>query len=172
MFDNVKSNDLEIVSSIYDRIIEGLNNSVDIDQSVLLENIIKKSQILTEKVSSLLGSKSQTNILIKSDDHNQKIDMHDPPKISFKSFHIGDIALFFPANAGKDIYIAFHSGCPHRYLSISTLQTFRQNKLKNIDAYVLGKIIFMEKFVANINENPYNLSIGTEYHIIDVESVN
>lgn len=48
------------------------------------------------------------------------------PKISFRKFSVGDIALFCPVNSGKDVYIAFNLACPFRYLSPASLNSFRE----------------------------------------------
>lgn len=103
----------------------------------------------------------------------------DVPKISFKSFAVGDVALFCPTRAGSDTYVAFNSACPCRYLSSESLSSFRErgrsNATRNIDVYVLGRIVFIQSLVASNSNppvtNPFNLSPGTEFHLIDVEAL-
>lgn len=54
--------------------------------------------------------------------------MQDSYKISFRSFNVNDVALFLPTSApGSDtqrVYLAFHLGCPHRFLSEESISSF------------------------------------------------
>ena len=94
-----------------------------------------------------------------------------PPddKISHSSFSVGDVGLFMPtgrgAPGGKRTYLAFHSDCPHRYLSTD-----------NIDGapdYVLGRIVYQEEMTASgragTDSNPYGLHAGTAFWVLTVE---
>lgn len=55
-------------------------------------------------------------------------DVSDSFKISFRSFSVNDLALFLPTSApGSDaqrVYLAFHLGCPHRFLSEESISSF------------------------------------------------
>jgi hypothetical protein len=55
-------------------------------------------------------------------------DVQDSFKISFRSFTVNDLALFLPTSApGSDsqrVYLAFHLGCPHRFLSAESISSF------------------------------------------------
>lgn len=55
-------------------------------------------------------------------------DLSDSFKISFRSFSVNDLALFLPTSApGSDVqrvYLAFHLGCPHRFLSEESISSF------------------------------------------------
>ena len=122
----------------------------------------------------------------KGDDVNSSISsllpsLRDYPKISFRSFDIGDVALFCPVNQGKDVYVAFNLACPLRYLSPDSLRTFREEVKdgkkvhRNIDVYILGRIVFIEARTAADDDkptsNPFNLPEGTVYYLIDAAAI-
>lgn len=58
-------------------------------------------------------------------------DVNDTFKISFRVFDVNDLALFLPTSApGSDaqrVYLAFHLGCPHRFLSEESISSFSIN---------------------------------------------
>jgi hypothetical protein len=67
---------------------------------------------------------------------------------------------------GKRIYLAFHSGCPHRYLS--------PDCINGTPDFVLGRIVFQEEFVAgalDTDTNPFGLQAGTKYWILTAETL-
>ena len=91
-------------------------------------------------------------------------------KISHRSFDIGDVGLFMLASRGsKDgkprTYLAFHTNCPHRYLSKDCV-TGEPN-------FVVGRIVGQKELVAagevGTNSNPYGLPAGTKFWIVTVE---
>merc|ERR1712157_228789 len=88
-------------------------------------------------------------------------------KISHSSFEIGDVGLFMPTgrgSGGKRTYLAFHTSCPHRYLST--------DNIKGGPDFVLGRIIYQEELVAGqigTAANPYGLHVGTKFWILTVE---
>ncbi|KAL7445428.1 hypothetical protein ACHAXM_009826 [Skeletonema potamos] len=90
-------------------------------------------------------------------------------KISHTSFEVGDIGLFMPTGrgrGGKRIYLAFHSSCPHRYLSPDCID--------GSPDFVLGRIVYQEEFVAgalNTTRNPFGLHVGTKFWVLTVEVV-
>lgn len=90
-------------------------------------------------------------------------------KISHTSFEVGDVCLFMPTGrgrGGKRIYLAFHSNCPHRYLSPECID--------GSPDFVLGRIIYQEEFVAgdlNTTRNPFGLHVGTKFWVLAVEVV-
>eukprot|EP00742_Colponemidia_sp_Colp-10_P003782 GILJ01004026.1.p1 GENE.GILJ01004026.1~~GILJ01004026.1.p1 ORF type:complete len:920 (+),score=179.97 GILJ01004026.1:118-2877(+) len=90
-------------------------------------------------------------------------------KISCTRFEVDDIALFFPTPRGD--YLAFNRGCPHRYLSAESVQTFLQQHEFSRD-YILGQIVEMESFRAaeEPGRNPFNLVVGTEFYVLTVTS--
>jgi len=84
-------------------------------------------------------------------------------KISHSSFSIGDVALFMPTgreSGGKRTYLAFHTSCPHRYLSTDNIEG-------NPD-FVLGRIVYQEVLLAE-DANAFGLQKGTRYHLLTVE---
>jgi hypothetical protein len=88
-------------------------------------------------------------------------------KISHSSFEIGDVGLFMPTGRGsgnKRIYLAFHTNCPHRYLST--------DNIKGNPDFVLGRIVYQEELVAGelgTDANPYGLQNGTKFWVLTVE---
>ncbi|KAL7579323.1 hypothetical protein ACA910_014001 [Epithemia clementina (nom. ined.)] len=91
-------------------------------------------------------------------------------KISHRSFHIGDVGLFMLASrGGKDgkprTYLAFHTNCPHRYLS--------KNCVTGEPNFVVGRIVLQEEMVAagevGTDANPYGLPTGTKFWVVTVE---
>lgn len=90
-------------------------------------------------------------------------------KISHTSFQVGDVGLFMPtgrSREGKRIYLAFHSGCPHRYLS--------PDCINGTPDFVLGRIVFQEEFVAgavDTDANPFSLQLGTKYWVLTAETL-
>eukprot|EP00743_Colponemidia_sp_Colp-15_P006967 GILK01007518.1.p1 GENE.GILK01007518.1~~GILK01007518.1.p1 ORF type:complete len:923 (-),score=202.67 GILK01007518.1:113-2881(-) len=90
-------------------------------------------------------------------------------KISCTRFEVDDIALFFPTPRGD--YLAFNRGCPHRYLSAESVQTFLQQHEFSRD-YILGQIVEMNSFRASEEpgRNPFNLVVGTEFYVLTVTS--
>lgn len=87
-------------------------------------------------------------------------------KISHSSFEIGDVGLFMPTGraAGKPLYLAFHTGCPNRFLSTDCV--------KGTPDFVLGRIVYQEQLVAGemgTDSNPYGLHVGTTFYILTVE---
>jgi hypothetical protein len=88
-------------------------------------------------------------------------------KISHSSFDVGDVGLFMPTGrgtGGKRMYLAFHTNCPHRYLSTDCI--------KGSPDFVLGRIVYQEELVAGdvgTDANPYGLHVGTTFWVLTVE---
>ncbi|KAI2490124.1 Autophagy-related protein 11 [Fragilaria crotonensis] len=88
-------------------------------------------------------------------------------KISHTSFSVGDFALFMPTgrgSGGKRTYLAFHTGCPHYYLST--------DNINGSPDFVLGRIVFQEPLIAGdlgTDANPYGLHVGTKFFVNTVE---
>ena len=83
---------------------------------------------------------------------------------------MNDLALFLPTAApGMDgrVYLAFHLGCPHRYLSEESISSFQEGETRYRD-YILGKIVFIDEHVADDEFNPYNLNFGTTFYVLTV----
>lgn len=91
-------------------------------------------------------------------------------KIAFRRFDVNDLALFLPTAApGTDgrVYLAFHLGCPHRYLSEESISSFQEGETRYRD-YILGKIVYIDEHVADEEFNPFNLSFGTTFYVLTV----
>ncbi|KAL7555235.1 hypothetical protein ACHAWF_018890, partial [Thalassiosira exigua] len=102
-----------------------------------------------------------------------------PPsdKISHSSFEVGDVGLFMPTGlrsgtgsggggGGKRAYLAFHTGCPHRYL--------HPDCVRGNPDFVLGRILMAEEHVAgapHTEANPYGLVTGTRFWLLTVEAL-
>jgi hypothetical protein len=127
-----------------------------------LDNAKKELEILRSKLDQANAALAQTKIDM---DSNRECD-----KISHSSFKVGDVALFMPTgrgSAGKRMYLAFHSNCPHRYLSMHNIEG-------NPD-YVLGRITKQELVVAGAvgtDSNPHNLLVGTKFWVLTVDVLN
>ena len=99
----------------------------------------------------------------------KKQDPRESDKISHSSFEVGDIGLFMltgRGTAGKRTYLAFHTNCPHRYLSTDCI--------KGTPDCVLGRIIYQEELVAGekgTDANPYGLRVGTKFWVLTVEVI-
>ncbi len=99
----------------------------------------------------------------------KKQDPKESDKISHSSFDVGDIGLFMLTGrgpAGKRTYLAFHTNCPHRYLSTDCI--------KGTPDCVLGRIIYQEELVAGekgTDANPYGLRVGTKFWVLTVEVI-
>jgi hypothetical protein len=91
-------------------------------------------------------------------------------KISHRSFKVHDVALFMPTGretAGRKTYLAFHSNCPHHYLST--------DNITGDPDFVLGRIVYQEALVAGevgTDANPYGLIVGTKFFVNTVELLN
>lgn len=108
-------------------------------------------------------AKAAQEALIEAKKENPK----ESDKISHSSFEIGDVGLFMPTgrgSGGKRTYLAFHTNCPHRYLST--------DNIKGNPDFVLGRIVYQEDLVAGemgTAANPYGLHVGTKFWVLTVE---
>jgi hypothetical protein len=93
-------------------------------------------------------------------------------KISHSSFKVGDVGLFMPTGREKRFYLAFHSNCPHRYMSAESIPPVTSSRPEPPD-YILGRIVMKEHFFANgssgTDTNPYGLPQGTQFYVLTVE---
>jgi hypothetical protein len=98
------------------------------------------------------------------------VDRQNDDRISHSSFTVGDVGLFMPTgrgSGGKRTYLAFHTSCPHRYLST--------DNIPGSPDFVLGRIVFQEELVAGevgTDANPYGLHVGTKFWVLTVEVLN
>jgi len=120
-----------------------------------------------EEIRSKLEKEKAKNKLNAEKADATKSGAHVCDKISHSSFQVGDVGLFMPTgrgSGGKRTYLAFHTNCPHRYLSTDGIEG-------NPD-YVLGRIVYQEELVAGdigTDSNPYGLHPGTNFFVLTVE---
>ena len=93
------------------------------------------------------------------------------PKISFRRFDLGDVALFLPTGGdGRKAYLAFHHGCPHRYLAPASVEAIRAAHQRYPD-FILGRVTRSAAREASDADNPFRLPAGTVFHVLTVESL-
>lgn len=134
---------------------EWMSTVVPLDKQGRLTKLFKETLVMTRSVAKALQ-------------HQQK-----HPKITFKNFQVGDIALFVPHSVeNRQKWTAFHSNSPYRFLSDESLEPFLSNsKKKEQRAHILARIIFIETKITTEEYNPYELSVGTEFYICVAEAV-
>ena len=103
-------------------------------------------------------------------------------KLSFRSFHVDDLALFLPTSpSSRRTYLAFHLGCPHRYLSEESISPVLPSTSTDLSSsretgkyqdFIVGKIVFIDKHVACREHNPYHLPLDTVFFTLMVTSYN
>jgi hypothetical protein len=122
----------------------------------MMQNELNHTKSQLEQTSAALTATKQLKEIGKTCD-----------KISHSSFQVGDVGLFMPTgigSGGKRTYVAFHSNCPHRFLSTDSID--------GKPDYVLGQIVYQEELVAGpkgTDTNPHNLIAGTKFWILTVE---
>jgi len=128
----------------------------DILKIVALEQELERVKAEKKRVGDELAASKSSKAALDTGD-----------KISHSSFDIGDVGLFMPTGRGsgnKRIYLAFHTNCPHRYLST--------DNIKGNPDFVLGRIVYQEELVAGglgTDANPYGLHVGTKFWVLTVE---
>lgn len=68
----------------------------------------------------------------------------------------------------RRIYLAFHLGCPHHYLSDESLTSFCHEQETEHPDYVLGKIVYIDEQLATEMNNPYGLALNTTFYQLTV----
>lgn len=127
----------------------------------------KELELVKEKAR--LAEEELVKLSKKEDDEGKQQQQQQQlsDKISHSSFEIGDVGLFMPTgrgSGGKRTFLAFHTNCPHRYLSI--------DNIKGSPDFVLGRIVYQEELVAGemgTAANPYGLHVGTKFWVLTVE---
>lgn len=127
-----------------------------------------EAETLNKKIQALEQQLEETKIKLNEQDLSATTVLCD--KISHSSFKLQDVALFMPTGKmsdGRRTYLAFHSNCPHRYLSFDSIQ--------GTPDYVLGRIVYQKDGVAQgplgCETNPFGLHPGTTYWVLTVEIV-
>ena len=125
--------------------------SVSDDSEFLRKELEKANSLLNQAQDALEEKKRKDELTNKNSD-----------KISHSSFNIGDVALFMPTGRGGT-YLAFHTNCPHRYLS--------SDCIRGNPNFVLGRIVMQEQHVAGDTtvSNPHGLIVGTKFWLLTVE---
>lgn len=135
-----------------------VNHGVEAELS-LLRNQLRESKIRAHEAENeleLMKLKMGSNLLCD--------------KISHSSFNVGDVGLFMPTSvgsSGKRTYLAFHTNCPHRYLST--------DNVKDTPNFIIGRIVYQEELVAGelgTDANPYGIPYGTTFFVLTVEILN
>lgn len=129
-----------------------------------IEALRKELEVAKAKTAAAEDALAEAT-MVKAENKNPPKQQCD--KISHSSFEIGDVGLFMPTgrgSGGKRTYLAFHTSCPHRYLST--------DNIKGGPDFVLGRIIYQEELIAGqigTAANPYGLHVGTKFWILTVE---
>jgi hypothetical protein len=85
-------------------------------------------------------------------------------KIAFRSFQIGDLALFLPTRHPNS-YAAFHMDSPHYFLQVTSSH---ERYIKRRE-WLVGRILHIETKTADALSNPFDLPLSTEYHVVQVD---
>jgi len=135
------------------------------DQTSCLQAEIKKLRKELDEANSYIKQANESDNEIKKEQDEDKLS----DRISHSSFDVGDVGLFMPTgrgSGGKRIYLAFHTNCPHRYLSTDSI--------KGSPDYVMGRIIYQEEKNAGsvgADSNPFGLHTGTKFWVLTVEVI-
>lgn len=140
------------------KIQKGVSHGLDAELSSL-RNQLRESKIRAQEAATAL------EMLKLKTGNNASCD-----KISHSSFSVGDVGLFMPTSvgsSGKRTYLAFHTNCPHRYLST--------DNVKDTPNFIIGRIIYQEELIAGeqgTDANPYGIPYGTTFFVLTVEILN
>lgn len=98
-------------------------------------------------------------------------------RISFREFSAGDVALFFPMMPSptapapqRRLYVAFNERAPHHFLSEESTSAFRASG-GVYPSFIIGRIVEVATEVATQASNPYQLALGTTFHVLTVSAV-
>jgi hypothetical protein len=122
------------------------------------KNMEAELEKMAVKVALLL--KENRHYKVKNDQETMWKELANV-RISYRSFQVQDIALFYER---KGAYVAYNHGAPNRYLSPES-----QALLNSKQEFVLGKVIQIQRRFAEQENNPYSLPIGAEYFELTVE---
>eukprot|EP00052_Salpingoeca_macrocollata_P024750 m.222801 g.222801 ORF g.222801 m.222801 type:complete len:997 (+) comp22310_c1_seq3:553-3543(+) len=89
----------------------------------------------------------------------------DAPKLSFRSFQVGDLALFIPWK--KHYRSAYHRGAPYRIMSQASMHAL--NITDAVSKPIVARIVQIQVLQASESYNPYGLDLGTRFYELDVE---
>eukprot|EP01080_Neovahlkampfia_damariscottae_P005006 gene5006-8604_t len=128
----------------------------DLSNSIELENIIEKIREMNQK---RIEDGEILNEL-----KSQPFDV----KLSLKNFQKDCYCIFIQNSKGY--FEAINDSTPFYFLSDGTIRAMENVKKTNsISKYIIGKIYKIENKVASKDRNPYQLTEGTKYFVVDVE---
>jgi len=132
---------------------------------------------LKERIRLLKGEVEKRDINIQECGHElERLRADSLERIVFRDFRVDCVALFMPIltqrhagpQAGMDsrrMYLAFHIGCPHRFLSEETINSVKEANDGEYPDFILARIVEIEKETAG-HSNPFDLKAGTVYYIV------
>ncbi|CEG46170.1 hypothetical protein F443_07841 [Plasmopara halstedii] len=130
----------------------------------VIEKRVEELLTSAESEASELSKRRSDLSLVESE-----LDTKDSFKISFRSFSVNDLALFLPTSApgseAQRVYLAFHLGCPHRFLSEESISSFSHDGQRYPD-YVVGRIVLIDEQIATEVSNPFALHLGTTFYVL------
>ncbi|OWZ10279.1 ULK/ULK protein kinase [Phytophthora megakarya] len=146
------------------------NGSVGTTDSSSASDELPLSQVLTGRtVASDVEENGLHEVLSESPSVKTSHGPIEHQRISFRSFQISSLALFF-LKGGKLPYVAFNEGAPNYYLANESIQAaiLGVGGDRTPPAYICGEIIFIDTFQATEDFNPYRLPYGTRFHVVTV----
>ncbi|CAG8458641.1 3546_t:CDS:10 [Diversispora eburnea] len=90
----------------------------------------------------------------------EKISQDSKEKLTFKNFKVGDLALFLPTRFNNN-WSAFN--VKNHFLRVTDKISERLNR-----DHIVAQITEITEYIAN-NENPFGLTNGIKYYLLDVE---
>uniref|UniRef100_M4BBK3 Autophagy-related protein 11 C-terminal domain-containing protein n=1 Tax=Hyaloperonospora arabidopsidis (strain Emoy2) TaxID=559515 RepID=M4BBK3_HYAAE len=146
------------------------NGSVGTVENLSASGELPPSQVLTGRtVANDVDESSVQEFVSEPASAASTPDPVEHQRISFRSFQISSLALFF-LKGGKLPYVAFNEGAPNYYLANESIQAaiLGVGGDRTPPAYICGEIIFIDTFQATEDFNPYRLSYGTRFHVVTV----
>ncbi|CAI5730217.1 unnamed protein product [Peronospora destructor] len=146
------------------------NDSIGAAENLSVSDELPLSQVLTGRT---VASGAEESGLHEAVGKRPSVEATHGPiehqRISFRSFQISSLALFF-LKGGKLPYVAFNEGAPHYYLANESIQAaiLDVGSDRTPPAYICGEIIFIDTFHAIEDFNPYRLTYGTRFHVVTV----
>ncbi|KAE9342766.1 hypothetical protein PF008_g10014 [Phytophthora fragariae] len=147
------------------------NGSVWTTDSSSASDELPLSQVLTGRTVASDVEENGLHEVVSEQSTAEEVS-HSPiehQRISFRSFQISSLALFF-LKGGKLPYVAFNEGAPNYYLANESIQAaiLGVGSDRTPPAYICGEIIFIDTFQATEDFNPYRLPYGTRFHVVTV----
>lgn len=130
--------------------------------SVEKNPVADESEYLRKELEQTKSRLKEVTVELEDMKRKDELSSRVSDKISHSSFNIGDVALFMPTGR-VGTYLAFHTNCPHRYLS--------SDCIRGNPNFILGRIVFQDTQVAGdtTSSNPHGLIVGTKFWVLTVE---